>query len=49
MTNRQRTYNLLHFKDIDRMPAVHFGYWKELLDEWAKQGHIRQRCGGKLG
>ncbi len=40
MTNRQRTYNLLHFKDIDRMPAVHFGYWKELLDEWAKQGHI---------
>ena len=22
------------------MPAVHFGYWKELLDEWAEQGHI---------
>ena len=22
------------------MPAVHFGYWTELLDEWAQQGHI---------
>ena len=22
------------------MPAVHFGYWEELLLEWAEQGHI---------
>ena len=22
------------------MPAVHFGYWQELLLEWAEQGHI---------
>ena len=22
------------------MPAVHFGYWQELLDEWAQEGHI---------
>jgi len=22
------------------MPAVHFGYWNELLIEWAEQGHI---------
>ncbi len=40
MTNRERTINLLHFKDVDRMPAVHFGYWPELLDEWVAQGHI---------
>ena len=40
MTNRERTYNLLHFKGVDRMPAVHFGYWPELLQEWADQGHI---------
>ena len=32
--------NILHYKYADRMPAVHFGYWKELLDEWAEQGHI---------
>ena len=40
MTNRERAMNILHFKEADRMPAVHFGYWAELLDEWAEQGHI---------
>ena len=40
MTNRERALNILHFKEVDRMPAVHFGYWKELLIEWADQGHI---------
>ena len=28
--------NLLHFKPVDRVPAVHFGYWPELLTEWAE-------------
>ena len=40
MTNLERTMNILHFKAADRLPAVHFGYWKELLLEWAEQGHI---------
>ncbi len=40
MTNRERAMNLLHFKSVDRMPAVHFGYWGELLAEWAGQGKI---------
>ncbi len=40
MTNKERAMNILHFKSADRMPAVHFGYWKELLLEWAEQGHI---------
>ena len=40
MTNRTRAMNILHFKEVDRLPAVHFGYWAELLDEWADQGHI---------
>ena len=40
MTNRERAMNILHFKDVDRMPAVHFGYWAELLEEWADQGKI---------
>ena len=40
MTNRERALNLLHYKPVDRMPAVHFGYWHELLVEWAEQGHI---------
>lgn len=40
MTNRERAMNILHFKQADRMPAVHFGYWPELLQEWAEQGKI---------
>ena len=40
MTGRERAMNILHYKKTDRMPAVHFGYWTELLSEWAEQGHI---------
>ena len=40
MNNRERAMNILHFKPADRMPAVHFGYWRELLYEWAEQGKI---------
>lgn len=40
MTTRERCLNILHYKGVDRMPAVHFGYWQELLYEWAEQGHI---------
>ena len=40
MTNRERAINILHGKPVDRLPAVHFGYWRELLEEWATQGHI---------
>ncbi|MBQ9085069.1 MAG: hypothetical protein IJY24_05370 [Clostridia bacterium] len=40
MTTRERCMRILHYRDIDRLPAVHFGYWEELLDEWADQGHI---------
>ena len=35
MTNRERAMNILHYQPVDRMPAVHFGYWAELLTEWA--------------
>ena len=40
MTNRERMLNLLHYKSVDRLPAIHFGYWNELLDEWADKGII---------
>ena len=40
MTNRERAMNILHYKPADRFPAVHFGYWGELLVEWAEQGKI---------
>ncbi|MBR5742930.1 MAG: hypothetical protein IKX85_03935, partial [Clostridia bacterium] len=40
MTNRERAMRLLHYEPVDRLPAVHFGYWQELLFEWADQGQI---------
>ena len=40
MTNRERALNILHYKPVDRLPAVHFGYWGDLLKEWVEQGHI---------
>ena len=40
MNTRERCLNILHYKDADRLPAVHFGYWQELLIEWAEQGKI---------
>lgn len=49
MTNRERAMNLLHYKSVDRMPAVHFGYWRELLLEWAEQGHIPQDLARTVG
>ena len=40
MNNRERAMNILHFRSADRMLAVHFGYWRQLLYEWAEQGKI---------
>ena len=40
MTNLERAMNILHYKPVDRLPAVHFNYWPELLTEWAEQGKI---------
>ena len=40
MNTRERVLNILHYKDVDRMPALHFGYWHDLLAEWAAQGYI---------
>ena len=40
MTTRERVLNILNYEPCDRLPAVHFGYWPELLAEWANQGKI---------
>lgn len=49
MTNRERVINILHYKSADRMPAVHFGYWGELLEEWAQLGKIPRRIAKQWG
>ncbi|MBL4701102.1 MAG: hypothetical protein JKX85_07575 [Phycisphaeraceae bacterium] len=33
---------MLNFQDYDRLPIVHFGFWRETLQQWADQGHISQ-------
>lgn len=40
MNNRERARAILHYEDYDRMPVVHFGYWRETLQKWAAEGHI---------
>jgi len=37
MTNRERAMNLLHFRPADRLPAVHFGCWPELVQYYAEE------------
>ena len=43
MTARERCLNILHYRSADRMPAVHFGYWPELLQEWAETKEIMDK------
>lgn len=40
MDNRERFLKIMAGEMPDRLCAVHFGYWKELLAEWEEQGHI---------
>ncbi len=42
MTNRERTMAVLNYKEYDRMPIVHFGFWRETLAKWAAEGHITE-------
>ena len=49
MTNRERAMNILHYRDTDRIPAVHFGYLSQLLDEWVAQGHITRELANRVG
>ena len=40
MTNRERALSVLRYQSCDRLPIVHFGYWRETLQKWAAEGHI---------
>ena len=42
MTNRDRALAILRYEDYDRLPLVHFGYWRETLEKWCREGHITQ-------
>lgn len=38
MTLRQRYRRTMFFQNVDRIPNFEFGYWRETLGEWRKQG-----------
>lgn len=40
MTNKDRVRAIFNYEKYDRMPVVHFGYWRETLEKWYQQGHI---------
>ena len=40
MNNRERTLAILNYEDTDRLPIVHFGYWRETRHKWAAEGHL---------
>jgi uroporphyrinogen decarboxylase len=40
VTNKERALAVLNYKNYDRLPIVHFGYWDETLVKWANEGHI---------
>jgi uroporphyrinogen decarboxylase len=42
MNNRQRAMAVLHYEDYDRLPLVHFGFWRETLEKWAREGHLSE-------
>lgn len=42
MTHRERTLAVLRYQSYDRLPIVHFGYWKETVLKWAAEGHITE-------
>ncbi len=39
-TNRERLSAILHYKDFDRVPVMHFGFWNETLEKWEQEGHL---------
>lgn len=42
MTHRERVLAVLNYQSYDRMPVVHFGFWKDTMNKWVAEGHIRQ-------
>lgn len=49
MTNRERALAVLRYEPYDRMPIVHFGYWRETLQKWAEEGHITEAMAREHG
>ncbi|HHY82412.1 MAG TPA: hypothetical protein GX505_07000 [Clostridiales bacterium] len=42
MNNRERAMAILNYRNYDRLPIVHFGFWEETLEKWCNEGHLKQ-------
>ena len=40
MTHTERALAVLRYEEYDRLPIVHFGYWRETLEKWCAEGHL---------
>jgi len=40
VNHRERVKAILHYENYDAMPVVHFGFWPETLEKWAREGHL---------
>ena len=40
MTLKETVNAILHYRNYDRMPIVHFGFWFETLEKWYQEGHL---------
>jgi hypothetical protein len=40
MTNRELVRAIMHYEPAERMPIVHFGFWRDTLVKWLRQGMI---------
>ncbi len=42
MNNRERILAVLNYLPYDRLPLLHFGFWREALYQWAGEGHLSE-------
>jgi hypothetical protein len=40
MIDRERVLAVLNYESYDRLPILHFGFWDETLQKWAREGHV---------
>jgi len=41
MTHRENVKAILSYESYDRVPIVHFGYWKATLQKWVSHSDSR--------
>ncbi len=49
MTDRERKLAVLNYESYDRLPVVHFGFWRETLLKWAAEGHLSEELAKSWG